>query len=140
MSSVLKKIRMEAAKRPLVYEPEMYTTTIGSLIICALMFLEEKPSVPEINKKWRSEVKAVKKGISDLPELSDINFIQKTLEKFNLTQPSYFPVALVRDGFGCLFAPYINNVLFPLREDGVFARTLQNGKIYPIDFNEGEEE
>lgn len=139
MSNCLKSIRKEASKRPLVYEPEMYITTIGSLVICALMFLEEKPSVTEINKKWRSLVKEAKKGTSELPELSDVDFISKVLSAFDLKQPSYFPIAIVRDNFGCLFAPYINNNLLPLREDGVYSRTLQKGKVYPIDFEkEGE--
>ena len=70
--------------------------------------------------------------------LSDEDFIDKTLAFFDVEKPKEFPIAFVQYGTNALFAPYIDGRVFPLREDGLKGAILTKGKVYPIDFR-GEE-
>lgn len=121
-----------------MFVPEMYNNLLGSVVISAYILSEEKPSLLEIKQKWRQLRKNPKKV--DF-WLDDPDFIDKALKLFDMKRPDYFPVAMVQSDFNALIMPYINDTLYPLREDGVFPMTASKGKIYPIDFtnNKGGE-
>lgn len=63
--------------------------------------------------------------------IDDKDFITKALKEFDL-EPNYGNFAMVQGDFNVLFAPYVEGILYPIREDGYFARTLREGKVYPI--------
>lgn len=140
MSGKLKTIKKNVEARKLKYDLEMYTTPFGSLIICGLLFTpeEERPSVVEVNKRWRTLKKQFLKGDGGFVALNDKDFISKNLALFGLKVREVFPVAMVQSNFNVLFAPYVDGNLLPIREDGFYTRTLEVGKIYPIDFNSKE--
>lgn len=140
MGTSLKSVKKNVEQRKLKYEMDMYTTAYGSLVICGLMFTpeEERPAQAEVNKTWRKLYKQLKKGLNPFPLLKDEDFIKKTLALFGMEVPEVFPVAMVQSSFNVLFAPYVDGHILPVREDGFYARTLESGKIYPIDFNKQE--
>lgn len=140
MGTSLKSVKKNVEQRHLKYEMDMYTTAYGSLVICGLMFTseEKRPSQVEVNKTWRSLYKKLKQGKNSFPALDDKEFIKKVLSLFNLEVPEVFPIAMVQSSFNVLFAPYVDGKVLPVREDGFYARTLESGKIYPIDFNTQE--
>ena len=126
----------ERAKSLLRFEGDMYTNIYGSVIICAAILSgidEEK--IKMINLLWRRAKK--KSSLIDW-NLSDEDFIDKTLAFFDVEKPKEFPIAFVQYGTNALFAPYIDGRVFPLREDGLKGAILTKGKVYPIDFR-GEE-
>lgn len=140
MSGILKTIKKNVEKRQLKYERDMYSTVYGSLTICCLMFTpeENKPAVNVINKTWRNLRKKCLNNESSFPSIADEDFIVKCLDLFGLKVPEYFPIAIVKSNFNMLFAPYIDGHILPIREDGFMSRTLESGKVYPIDFNAQE--
>lgn len=129
--SSLHSMKKEIAKRTLMFEPEMYLNTIGSIIISAYILSPEKPSVFEINKRWHQIKKHPKKVTF---WIDDPDFIDKALDLFGMKRPEVFPIAMVQSDFNVLFMPYVEGQLFPLREDGVYPMTASKGKIYPVDF------
>lgn len=113
---------------------DMYSNVYGSVVICACMFSDSASyDVREIARKWKNAKRTNKITWG----LSDEKFIDKTLEFFGLKRPESFPIAFVQSDLNCLFAPYDdeNKCVLPLREDGVYSMTLQNGKVYPINFD-----
>lgn len=129
--STLHSMKKKIAKRTLMFDTEMYNNLLGSVVISAYILSPEKPEVKEINKKWRYYKKNPKK-INFWIE--DKDFIDKALSLFDMKRPDYFPVAMVQSNFNVLIMPYVEEQLFPLREDGIFPMTASKGKIYPIDF------
>lgn len=128
--SSLHSMKKEIKKNSLRFMPDMYNHPLGSVIISACI-LTGKTDVVEINKKWRNLVKH--------PEqvdfwIDDKDFIDKSLALFGMKRPEDFPIAMVQSDFNVLFMPYVDEQLFPLREDGIFPQTANKGKIYPIDF------
>ena len=134
--SSLHSMKKEIAKNNLMFAPEMYNNLLGSVIISAYILSEEKPSLLEIKQKWRQLIKKPK--MVDF-WLDDPNFIDKSLELFGIKRPDYFPVAMVQSDFNALIMPYIDETLYPLREDGVFPMTASKGKIYPINFTNNKD-
>lgn len=136
MSGMLKKYKKNVGRFSLRYDSEMYSTPYGSIVICALMFTPEdkRPSVAWINKRWKSLKRKSLKGANVFPLLSDENFIMEMLRLFELEKPELFPVAMVQSSWNMLFAPYVDGKLLSIREDGFISKTLENGKIYPIEF------
>lgn len=129
--SSLHSMKKEIAKRSLMFDPNMYNNTLGSIIISAYILSPEKPVVPVINKMWR-EIKRNRKLVNFW--IDDPDFIDKTLDLFGMKRPENFPIAMVQSDFNVLFMPYVEGQLFPLREDGVYPMTASKGKIYPINF------
>lgn len=129
--SSLHSMKKEIAKRKLMFDPELYNNTLGSVIISAYILSKEKPVVPVINKMWR-EVKRNRKLVDFW--LDDPDFIDKALDLFGMKRPEVFPIAMVQSKFNVLFMPYVDGQLLPLREDGIYPMTASHGKIYPIDF------
>lgn len=129
--SSLHSMKKEIAKRKLMFDPELYNNTLGSVIISAYILSKEKPVVPVINKMWR-EVKRNRKLVDFW--LDDPDFIDKALDLFGMKRPEVFPIAMVQSKFNVLFMPYVEGQLLPLREDGIYPMTASHGKIYPIDF------
>ena len=132
MSSRAKKLQRQAIGGGLKFPVEMYNTTIGSIVICGLIFTRQTVDYREIRKKWR-EFKKTK----DLFKWEDPDLVDKVLEWFGMERPKYFPIALVQSPYNALFCPYDkkNKMVLPLREDGFTGPTLRYGKVYPIDFD-----
>lgn len=133
MSNKAKKIAKNKAKLGggLKFPVEMYNTTIGSIVICGLIFTKEKVDYKEVRKKWRE----FKKG-KDLFKWEDPDLIDHVLEWFGMKRPKYFPIALVQSPYNALFCPYDKKLkmVLPLREDGFTGPTLRYGKVYPVEF------
>ncbi len=115
----------------LKFPVDMYNNVYGSIIICACMF-STGYNLDEIIRKW----KQAKRKNKITWGIDDEKFIEKTLEYFEIKRPEYFPIAFVQSRLNCLFAPYNEDekTIYPLREDGLYSRTLEEGKIYPINF------
>lgn len=132
MSSLSKRVQKAITSKKLMFDVDMYTNVVGTLVITAYMLSENKPEPNKINKAWR---KLKKKGMDYW--LEDKEFIQKTLAKFELEMPPYGKFAMVQSELNVLFLPYIDGQLYPVREDGLMPNTAYTGKIYPI-VKEGE--
>ena len=133
----IKKNVQKMADNQLYFPVEMYSNVYGSLLISAMMTdsdnLEKRA---DVKKKWQ-EVKK-NKALIDW-DFSDEKFIDKTLDFFGLKKPEDFPIAFVQWGSNAVFAPYIDGVVYPIREDGLKGAILRKGKIYPISFKEKAE-
>ena len=132
MSNIIHSIKKGIKKNSLRFDSDMYTETLGSLIISTCILTGDKYDTVKVNKTYRNLVKH--------PEqvdfwIDDKDFIDKSLVLFGMKRPEDFPIAMVQSNFNVLFMPYVDGQLFPLREDGVFPMTASKGKIYPIDFN-----
>lgn len=127
--SSLHSFRKNISKSTLIFDFDMYTNVVGSLVITNYILTEDKPEVKDIKKKWKS---IKKKGLDFW--LDDKDFIPKALALFNL-KPAYGQFAMVQSEYNVLFAPYINGTILPLNESGFYSRTLRKGKIYPIEEN-----
>lgn len=132
MSNIIHSIKKGIKKNSLRFDSDMYTETLGSLIISTCILTGDKYDTVKINKTYRNLVKHP--GQVDF-WIDDKDFIDKTLALFDMERPEDFPIAMVQSNFNVLFMPYVDGQLFPLREDGVFPMTASKGKIYPIDFN-----
>ena len=119
------------AKNNLTFAPDMYNNLLGSVIISAYILSGKETDSVYINKMWR-EIKKNPKLVDFW--LDDKDFIDKALDLFAMKRPENFPVAMVQSNFNVLVMPYIDDQLFPLREDGVYPMTAKKGKIYPINF------
>ena len=136
MSNIIHSIKKGMKKNNLMFDVDLYTETLGSLIISAYILTGDKYDPVKINKTYRNLVKH--------PEqvdfwIDDKDFIDKSLALFDMERPEDFPVAMVQSNFNVLFMPYVDGQLFPLREDGVFPMTASKGKIYPINFTNNKD-
>lgn len=136
MSNCLKQVRKNANSYNTIFNAEMYSNTLGSLIVThyILHLLEtgEKLDTNEINKRWKSLRKKRRIGDKVLDFwIDDPDFIAKALDLFDM-KPSYGNFCMVQSAFNTLFLPYINNEPLPIREDGFLPMSASQGKIYPI--------
>ena len=136
MSNCLKQIKKNVEKNNTLFNPEMYSNVLGSLIVThyILHLLEtgEKLDTNEINKRWKSLRKKGRIGDKVLDFwLDDPDFIVKALDLFDM-KPSYGNFCMVQSQFNTLFLPYINDEPMPIREDGFLPKSVSEGKIYPI--------
>lgn len=137
MSNMIHSIKKEIKKNNLRFDSDMYTETLGSLIISTCILTGDKYDPVNINKTYCNLVKHPQKV--DF-WIDDKDFIDKSLALFDMKRPEDFPIAMVQSNFNVLFMPYVDGQLFPLREDGIFPQTANKGKIYPIDFTNNDEE
>lgn len=139
MSSMLKSMKKNIEVNQLKFVPSMYNNIYGSLVISAYILTEDKSTidVKKINTLWKKIIKNPTKYISF--GIEDKDFIDKCLNLFEIKKPSYFPIAMIQSNYNVLFAPYIDEEVYPLREDGYMGVTLTSGKIYPIDFSKEKE-
>lgn len=130
MSNKCKKIQKLGCS--LKFPVEMYNTTVGSIVICGLIFSRKEIDYKKIRAKWK-EYKTKK----DLFSFDDPSLIDTVLKWFGLERPKYFPVAMVQSPYNVLFCPYDRKykTVLPLREDGFIGPTLRYGKVYPIQFD-----
>lgn len=138
MSNKANKIGKKVGKLGggLKFPVEMYNTTIGSIVICCLMFTKKEVSYKDVRAKWKKLMTNVNKG--EMPfDMEKETFVDDVLDYFELKRPFYFPVAMVVSGYNILFAPYDkkNRRVLPLREDGFSGPTLKYGKVYPIQWH-----
>lgn len=129
---IYKQIQKNVRKNINKFITEMYITLPGSLCVCNYMLCDDKPDINELNKK----MKKLMRNPSLLIPFDDENYIDKTLEYFNMKRADNLSIALVVGKYNQLFAPYIDGELYPLREDGIYSNTLKdkNSKIIPIKF------
>ena len=127
-----KKIKCEK----LIFPIEMYNNIYGSIVICGFIFSEQPVEIKDIIKKWNATVK--NKGKNIKWGIEDPKIIDKTLQYFGIKRPDNFPIAFVQSNVNCLFAPFVDGNLLPLREDGYMGHTLSIGKVYPLSFIEGD--
>ena len=138
MSSQAKKVGKRVGKLGggLKFPIEMYNTTVGSIILCCLMFTKKDVDYKNIRATWKKFKTDVDKG--NVPfDIERETFVDDVLKYFGLHRPVYFPVAMVTSGFNVLFAPYDKKykMVLPLREDGFKGPTLKYGKVYPIQWH-----
>lgn len=133
MSNVTKRTAQKIKATKLLFPMSMYNTPHGSLIVSSYILSKDKDNFPltEVCRKWRE----LEKNPGEFKQWIDSpEFINYTFKFFGVKRPLYFPVAMVQGEFLPLFAPYVNNAIFPLREDGFMGPTLKHGKIYPIEW------
>ena len=136
--SILRKMRKNITKRTFLFDTDMYTNPLGSLVIThyILSLMDGKPlgieplDIKKIKTTWASLKKHPKKV--DF-WIDDPSFIQKALALFEIDNIQYGRFAMVQGELNVLFAPYIDGEVLPLREDGFVPNTLRNGKIYPVE-------
>jgi hypothetical protein len=138
MSNKANRIKKSVGKLGggLKFPIEMYNTTVGSIVICCLMFTKKDVDYKKIRATWRKFKAAVEKGEEPF-DIEKASFVDDVLKYFGLHRPVYFPVAMVSSGFNVLFAPYDKKYrrVLPLREDGFAGPTLKYGKVYPIQWH-----
>lgn len=132
MSSRARKTVKGVLGGGLCYPVEMYNTTVGSIVICGLIFTKKVVDKKAIRHKWVEYKKS-----KDLFSFEDPKLIDHVLEYFGLERPKYFPIAMVQSELNVLFCPYDKKrkMVYPLREDGFTGPTIRYGKVYPIDFD-----
>lgn len=120
----------------LKFPVDMYNTTVGSIVICALMFTSRVVDYKKIRATWRKLKAKIEKG-ENVFDIEKASFVDDVLKYFSLHRPIYFPVAMVVSEYNILFAPYDKKykMVLPLREDGFMGPTLKYGKIYPIQWH-----
>lgn len=128
----VRKIKKNIAKDYFIFLPEMYTSLPGSIVITSFILSENKPDVKEIRKKWKY---FVRHGFDF--DFSDKDYVQKVCEAFGVKMFPLELAAYVQSEYNALIVPYIeddkgNKNILPLREDGMYTRTLRVGKIYPL--------
>ena len=131
MSSKAKRLSKQKIGGGLKFPVEMYNTTVGSIVICGLIFSRQPVDYKKIRAKWREFKKQ-----TDLFKWEDKDLIDKVLEWFGLKRPKYFPIAMVQSPYNALFCPYDKKLkmVLPLREDGFAGPTIRYGKVYPVEF------
>lgn len=135
-----KGVKVYKSDNPLFFDVEMYGNVYGSLCISTLILSgkgNDKKAKKQLKKHWTHAVKNPNEITWDI---SDPEFIKKTLAYFGLVQPKKFPIAFVQSQFNCLYLPYDEAAkdVYPIREDGIASVTVRTGKIYPINFDEEE--
>ena len=116
----------------------MYNNFYGSIAVTYVQLrgLFTKVDMNRIWKKWEdvtSDVTLIDWGWDD-PEC-----VEKTLQFFGVPAKTigFIDTALSVSRENCLMSACIDGHSYPLREDGMRARTLRKGVIYPIsDWNE----
>lgn len=125
--SKLKSMKKQITKNVLRFPMDMYVTFPGSVIITSYILSDNKPSVAAIKKAWR----LYKSKGTDFA-FDDPDYIHKLLKLFNMPAIDEAMTAFVQSDFNALLVPYIDGNIMPLREDGIYTRTLQKGKVYPL--------
>jgi hypothetical protein len=128
----VRQIRKNVTKNYLLFPLEMYTHICGSVVITAYILSEEKPDVKELRKKWKY---VLRHGLGF--DFSDPDYIKKVCDLFGVKMFPLDQAAFVQSEYNALICPYLEieegkKSILPLREDGLFARTLRVGKIYPL--------
>lgn len=133
-------------KNKLFFPQNMYINIYGSVVLSALInHIYNQAKGEEINTDIKSLKKNIKskwnKLLSDENyrkkitwNFSDKDFYKKTLDFFEVPLPKPLNICACITPENVIFAPYINNIVIPLREDGIQARSMIKGKIYPINF------
>ena len=138
MSSKANKVGKRVGKLGggLKFPVAMYNTTVGSIVICCLMFTKKEVDYKKIRALWRKFKAEVEKGAEPF-SIEKATFVDDVLKYFGLHRPVYFPVAMVVSSYNVLFAPYDKKWkrVLPLREDGFTGPTLKYGKVYPIQWH-----
>lgn len=129
----LRRIKKNISKDRFLFEGDMYTDFVGSIVITSYILNGQTANRKAIRKQWKS---IKRKGLPF--DASDKDFINKVLDVFKMPPIPDGQAAFVNYACGkyngMLVAPYDaeHKFVFPLREDGFYSLTLRKGKIYPI--------
>ena len=128
----IRKIKKNVARNSFLFPLEMYTCLPGSVVITSYILSEEKPDLLQIKKKWNY---CLRHGLGF--DFSDPDYLKKVCELFGVKMFPLELAAFVMSEKNALIAPYFEDeegmkTVWPLREDGLFCRTLRVGKIYPL--------
>lgn len=140
MSSKASKLS-KTIHNKLMFPEEMYSTFIGSALICNYIF--EKWDAAEI-KRIIALWKTIKRNPSNYFDVESTWNINKIYEVFKVKRTFDYPVCIVTSDFNCLVVPYAidEDKVFPLsvREDGFLPATVRKAKsIRIIDWNDEED-
>lgn len=121
----IRQIKKNITNNKLRFPAEMYTDTTGSLVISAYMFMEEKPEVKKLVKKWKN---------NDI-WFNDPDYIVKVFNEFNIENPfkDDLELYMYQSGYNVLFGPVYKGKNLPIREDGLFSATYRKGKAYKVE-------
>jgi hypothetical protein len=135
VSNLIHSIQKKIKTPSMVFPVEMYNNIIGSLVICAFIFGNDKTkeTISKITKTWNEFIKNPEKAGSI--DFSKQDEIDGALKLFGMTRPDIFSIAFVQSPYNALFAPYVEGKVLPIREDGFIGITLRTGKIYPVIFD-----
>lgn len=108
----------------MLFNEDMYITAPGSLIISFFILCRDKmPSLHFIKTRWLKFKELTIKGKCPVED-GDIEGLAKYFKLPIEEKPN---IVLVESKFNKLFMPYVNidgeNVILPLREDGVYPQT-----------------
>ena len=128
----LRKLKKNVAENKFMFPLEMYTSLPGSVIITSYILNEEKPDLLQIRKKWKYYTRH---GLGF--DFSDKDYLKKVCDLFEVKMFPLELAAFVQSEFNALICPYFEDeegikIIWPLREDGYFSRTLRKGKIYAL--------
>lgn len=138
-------------KKKLFFPINMYTNIYGSVVLSALINHiyneavsgEKTLNIKELKKKakdkWNQILSDEKERLKITWDFSDKDFYKKTLEFFDIPLPSPLNICVCMTKENVLYAPFIADNVIPLREDGIMARSMLKGKIYPVNFENTEE-
>ena len=123
---------------------EMYNTLLGSFLISLYILKTTDKTPQELSKVYKSEKKRWLKGnvseetwMQDLVDKLNTKRVKKedgTYETIhtNTTKIPYGQIACIMSPFNMLIAPYVNDQVLPLREDGWKGLTLETGEVHVI--------
>lgn len=89
MSSKANKIKKSVLGGKLKFPVEMYNTTVGSIVICCLMFTKKEVNYKEIRALWKKFKAQVEKGEEPF-DMQKESFVDDVLKYFGLHRPVYF--------------------------------------------------
>lgn len=132
-------------KNKLFFPQNMYINIYGSVVLSALInhiynqakggeSVDVKGLKKQIKSKWNNLLASEEERKKITWDFSDKDFYKKTLEYFEVPLPKPLNVCVCMTPQNVIFAPFIDNNVIPLREDGILARSMIKGKIYPVNF------
>lgn len=132
-------------KNKLFFPQNMYINIYGSVVLSALInhiynqakggeTVDIKGLKKQIKSKWNTLLSDENERKKITWDFSDKDFYTKTLDYFEVPLPKPLNVCACITPQNVIFAPFIDNNVIPLREDGILARSMIKGKIYPIHF------
>lgn len=137
--SILRKYKKLVTEHNLLFIDDAYINTFFSIIVTCYILSEKKEDwdLVLVNRRMRYLIKHPNEVSFNL---EDPEFLAKTIKLFKCygipddlsISILYNRSAFVVGRFNSLIAPFINNEVFPLREDGMLTTTLRTGKVYPI--------
>ena len=132
MSNILRRMRKEVKVRNKnALNPEMYTSLLGSFLICLKIFQRMPLTDVQLNKYYRKQ-----KNLWLNAKVNEDTWMQDICKELKVEMP-YDLIGLIVSKYNMLIAPIVkeddgNYRVLPLSPEGIMTHTLATGKIYPI--------